>query len=639
MLSLTRTFLMILAMALMLAGCGGSGQNATVATDEAPPAAPAPEKIKINSLDELPVHTYPLQGTLSEMLASHKIMAELRQAVKADIESDMQTYLIEDVATLQGKHQSLATVAMADGDHKEALKHLNIVASLEDKEAARLMGGMVSRAYIAAKGQVPGNATAEHFASAFGQELKVYLFALPYEVVQDQVKSGKARSEYLSENLLLGVVQSQMQPAATAMGELSGDLALGLIGIRYAIDHRLALNPVVSAVYGEYLDANKVEKENIWPERDLVLTVDQALAPVVIGIWDSGVDAKVYGEGMFVNAAEKLDGTDSDGNGFVDDVHGIAYDLDGVANAHMLHPLGDQANKLDSVFEYMQGFVDMTSAVDSPEATAVRGKMAKIAPEEVGDFLTTLSFAGLYMHGTHVAGIAAAGNPYARILIARITFDYHTTPQAMTVETAERLAADYIATTKYFQDHGVRVVNMSWGWSFKEIEGGLEANGVGADAEERAEMAREMINILSEGLEQSMVNAPEILFVTAAGNSDNDVEFDVVIPSKFDLPNLMVVGALDQAGDPTSFTSGGRNVKVYANGFQVDSFVPGGGTMKMSGTSMSSPNVANTAAKLVALDPKLNPAQVIELIEKGADAHPDHGEIWRMNAKKSAELR
>ena len=115
---------------------------------------------------------------------------------------------------------------------------------------------------------------------------------------------------------------------------------------------------------------------------------------------------------------------------------------------------------------------------------------------------------------------------------------------------------------------------------------------------------------------------PEILFVTAAGNDDNDVEFDVVIPSNFDLPNLMVVGAVDQAGEPTGFTSGGRNVRVYANGFEVESYVPGGETMKMSGTSMASPNVCNLAAKLFTLEPALTPAQVRELIEKGADPEP-----------------
>ena len=116
----------------------------------------------------------------------------------------------------------------------------------------------------------------------------------------------------------------------------------------------------------------------------------------------------------------------------------------------------------------------------------------------------------------------------------------------------------------------------AWGDDWIRIvgsEGSLEANGVGENAEERSAMAREMIGVLKDGLHQAMTDSPGILFVTAAGNDDNDVEFDVVIPSSFNLPNLMVVGALDQAGDVTSFTSGGENVRVYANGFQVDSFV------------------------------------------------------------------
>jgi subtilisin family serine protease len=624
-----RTALLSLLAAVTVLVCGGY-QPAFADTP------PPPAKIRVNSLDDLPVHTYPLAGTATEMLDNTAAMAALRAAVKADINADLEKYLIEDTATLQGKHQSLATLALAEGDFPVALHHLDLVRDMEDKEAARLMGGLATRAFIAAKAVAPSG---PELVAAYEKALRADLFALPYDVVQDQVKGGKARSEYLSENLLRGIVQSQMEPAATAMGELNADLALGLIGIRYAIDERLALNPVTAAVFGEYLDANKVEKKNIWPARELVLPPDLKLAPVVVGIWDSGVDASSFPDRMFVNAAEKLDGADTDGNGYVDDVNGIGFDLDGRQTSDLLHPLGDQAGKLESVFQYMQGFVDMSSAVDSPEATAVRTKMTNIDASEVGGFMTTLGFGGLYMHGTHVAGIAAAGNPFARILVARITFDYHPTPQAMTVETARRLASDYLATTKYFREHGVRVVNMSWGWSFKEIEGSLEANGVGRNAEERAQMAREMINILSDGLRQAMVDAPGILFVSAAGNDDNDVEFDVVIPSNFDLPNLMVVGALDQAGDPTGFTSGGRNVKVYANGFQVESTIPGGGTMKMSGTSMASPNVANTAAKLIALDPALQPAQVIALIEQGCDAHPDHPEMGRMNAKKSAELR
>ncbi|MFO7609749.1 MAG: S8 family serine peptidase [Candidatus Krumholzibacteriia bacterium] len=237
-----------------------------------------------------------------------------------------------------------------------------------------------------------------------------------------------------------------------------------------------------------------------------------------------------------------------------------------------------------------------------------------------------------------MAGIAVRGNPYARILTARITFDYHQTPQAMTLETARRMADGYVKTARYFRDAGVRCVNMSWGWTFKEIEGGLEANGVGKDAEERAAMAREMITILGDGLKQAMTDSPDILFVTAAGNDDNDVEFDVVIPSSFDLPNLMVIGAVDQAGDPTGFTSGGRLVRIYANGFQVESTIPGGGTMKMSGTSMASPNVVNLAAKLFTLDPSLSAARARALIEQGAEPNPKHPEIMLIHPRRSVEM-
>jgi subtilisin family serine protease len=147
-----------------------------------------------------------------------------------------------------------------------------------------------------------------------------------------------------------------------------------------------------------------------------------------------------------------------------------------------------------------------------------------------------------------------------------------------------------------------------------------------------------VFQLQKEGLHEAIANAPQILFVCAAGNADNDVEFDEYIPSSFELPNLLTVGAVDQAGEPTSFTSTGRNVVVYANGFEVESFVPGGDRMKMSGTSMSSPNVMNLAAKLIALDPELNPAEVIDLIKRGADRKEGALSYLLLNPRRSVEL-
>jgi subtilisin family serine protease len=625
--------LMLLAGLFLLASCSAYDKGPADAPPPPPAKTPSVEKIKVDSLDDLPVHSYELKGTVMEMLEDPAAMNNLRAQVRKNVESDLATYEITDEATLQGMYSTLVTLNMIEGRDEETLKYVEKIRALEDKEAARLMTGLSAGAMIEAKkvsGAQPGE---EAFAPAYREALAKRVNELPWDVVQDRVKSTKGRAEFLSENLLMGVVQSQVEPAAQAMGALSSDLAGTVIGIRYAMDTVLPLNPVVAEVYGEYIEANDKEKVDIWGARDVVLEPGQNLEPVVIGIWDSGLDAEIFQDQLYLNPGESFNGEDDDNNGFVDDIYGIAFDLHGQKSTDMLHPLGDQEGKLDVMFESMQGFQDLTSAIDSPEAAATRAKLGQMPPDEMGDFLTTLSFGGLYSHGTHVAGIASAGNPYAKLLNARITFDYHNTPEPMTVEIAERLARHYKETTAYFQAHGVRVVNMSWGWTFKEIEGGLEANGIGADPEERAALAREMIGILSDGLEASLAAADDILFITAAGNNDNDVEFDVVIPSSFDLPNLMVVGAVDQAGDPTGFTSGGKNVKVYANGFQVESFVPGGGTMKMSGTSMASPNVCNLAGKLFTLNPELTPVEVLTLIEDNCDPHPKSPEILLMNPK------
>jgi subtilisin family serine protease len=596
------------------------------------------QKIKIESLDDLPRHAYQLDGSVSGLLKSDEQFAAFAKQVRSDVESDLATYEIDDAATLQGFYGTLLSLDMLEGRYDDALKRVAQIRALEDKEAARLMTGLSTKAMVAAARDTGAGVDDPKYRAVFRRHLAASVKDLPWDVVQDDIKQAKGMAEVFSENLLMGLVQAQIDPVVAQAGEISSDLAERVVRLRYGLVLRLPLKDELISVYQEKIDAHQVVKKDVWPARSVALDQSRNLQPVVVAIWDSGVDASVFTDRLFTNPDEQPDGTDTDGNGFVDDVHGIAYDVNGVASPELLHPFGDMAGRVDAAMEHMKGFMDVQAAIDSPEAAALKKHLSGLSPDEIEGFIEGLGFCGQWAHGTHVAGIAVDGNPFAKILVARVTFDYHTIPQAVTVEIAKRHAKSYHAAVDYFKQHGVRVANMSWGWTLKEIESSLEANNVGGNAEERAELASKVLSILSKGLHDAIESAPEILFVSSAGNEDSDVEFDQVIPSSFELPNLLIVGAVDQAGEPTSFTSTGRNVVVYANGFEVESYVPGGERMKMSGTSMSSPNVMNLAAKLIALDPELTPAEVIDLIKRGADRKEGALSYLLLNPKRSVEL-
>jgi len=603
-------------------------------------AGKSSKKIKITKLDELPQHTYPVSVKASEMVKSADKIARLAQKVRSDVEGDLATYEINDATTLKRLYGTLLQIDLIENKYDSALSRFEQIRGLEDKEASKLTTGLVTKAAIAARREAGRGAGAATYKRAFRRYLDALLAELPWDVVGDTIKENKGRQEIFSETFFMGLVQAQMDPVVEQTGELNADLASAVLSIHYRMKERLPLRDDTIAAYQKMIDDNKVaRKPDIWAARTVTLSQHQNLNPVLMAVWDSGTDVKVFEDFLWTNPQETLNGKDDDHNGYIDDVHGIAYDIHARRTTGLLCGLGSAADRLPDVMSHMKGFMDLLSAIDSPEASALKQHLAGLDPGSVEGFIEDLGLAGNYAHGTHVAGLMVDGNPFARLLIARLSYDHNIPPVARTADWGKRDGAKCRDTVAYFQKQGVRVVNMSWGEALADAESSLEQNGIGDSAEQRRAMAREVFGYQKEGLYEAIKGAPDILFVCAAGNADNDVEFEEHIASSFDLPNLLVVGAVDQAGDPTSFTSFGGTVQVYANGFEVDSYVPGGKRMKMSGTSMASPNVANLAGKILATSPKLTPPQVIALIKKGADMRTT-GEtaLLLMNPKRTLQL-
>jgi subtilisin family serine protease len=304
----------------------------------------------------------------------------------------------------------------------------------------------------------------------------------------------------------------------------------------------------------------------------------------------------------------------------------------------LLPPLGEASARWPQLKQLVKGAMDLRSALDTEESRNLKSVVGRLQASQAKTFQEDIGLTSLYTHGTHVAGIAVDGNPFARVHAATMLWSHKSEPLKPSEEQSLRVAAAYQAMVDGFRQQKLRVVNMSWRYGATAYEGALAWHNVGATPDERKQLARKLFAIERDALRAAIAGAPEILFVAGAGNEDNSADFAEYIPAGLQLPNLITVGAVDRAGEETSFSSFGKTVVVHANGYEVESLLPGGEKIKFSGTSMASPQVANLAAKLFALKPDLTVAQVKEAILAGADARGPGGRVKLLNPRKSAEL-
>jgi subtilisin family serine protease len=582
-------------------------------------ASMAQAKPRIEKAADLPRFTYKIDGKVEDVVRSAEKFAPFAAAVRRDTESVLANYDIPDKATRSGLIGLLATLDYLDGSYDSVLQRVAEIRALQDKPADKLIAALRLKAMaVAAKADGPGG---EAYRRDVAAEIQRELQPLPYALVENNIKEGKEGAELMGEALVLGRMRQVVQPIVDQNGSLSSEFAPGVVSARFVLLDVLPLKQTLIGTYSSYLAAHQVAKADIWAARDVTLTPAQAHGNVVIGIWDSGVDTSLY-PGQVVEQGGKP--------------AVIAFDKYSEPSSGQLMPLPASAQgRVAEMTSRIKGFSDLQSDIDSKEASAVKAYLSGLTADQYKPAIEELDLAGNFSHGTHVAGIAIAGNPAARLVVGRIEFGYTLKPDPCpSAELAERDARASQAYVDFFKAQHARVVNMSWGGSVGDFEADLEKCGIGKTSDERKALARKYFDIQKDSLTKAFASAPGILFVTSAGNSNDDASFTESVPSGIVLPNLLTVGAVDSAGEEASFTSYGPTVKVHADGYQVESYLPGGAKVALSGTSMASPEVTNLAGKLLAVNPKLTPTDLIRIITTTADRSAD-GRRNLVNPKKA----
>jgi subtilisin family serine protease len=199
-------------------------------------------------------------------------------------------------------------------------------------------------------------------------------------------------------------------------------------------------------------------------------------------------------------------------------------------------------------------------------------------------------------HGTHVAGtIACLSNN--GVGVAGVTWNCRIMPVRVLARIVSNAnpadvrgtgsAADIAAGIRWAVDHGARVLNLSLG--------GPTDTMVERDA-----------------IAYAIAHGAVVCAAMGNGGAGAGLSF----PGAY--PDVVAVGAIDQADHRAVFSQVGPHIDVVGPGVGVLSTVWDNGFTSMSGTSMATPHVAGVAALVLSCNPGLTGAQVADILRQTA---------------------
>lgn len=356
-----------------------------------------------------------------------------------------------------------------------------------------------------------------------------------------------------------------------------------------------------------------------------------------VAIIDSGVDIKHpdLAQNVWQNPAETINWKDDDGNGFVDDINGWNF----FANSNKIIDLqytSLYSAEIDEFFLMQDKFLLGTAT----EADIAWMKEKAQDPA----FVSAITKYGTFVHGTHVAGIAAKDNADAKVMTIRLVPVENPLLQLKKdIVRAQNGQPRMSEFTKLLIKGGLGLLASAQGQAF-ELVGGY-AGGGGADVANASlgmgvmqarliitplvklaggsetdtalidELAKYFLDKAVEAQKKLATSAPETLFVFASGNDGGDNDVFPVSPANANLDNTMSVGASIDFSTIAPFSNFGKTtVDVLAPGVAVVSPVPGNRHMSLSGTSQAAPYVAGIAAAVKDANPDLSPKDIKDII-------------------------
>lgn len=544
----------------------------------------------------------------SEVMMRDDLVAMLPR-LRTEGERLLRDYQIDDNTVTQQLRIGLANIAILQGRKSDALKLVADYRAGETKPQTKILGGIWTD--VAA---TMLNVPADRRCAVGAAHVTDLVAGADPMVIRDQFVGSYSGIQTASTAFLEATAVGTLDPIAKERGSLNVLQAMNLVRWRVNASSLPSCRDALSAAARRWIDAPANRAVDIWPARQPTPSALAGAKPVVVAVWDRGFDATLFPGQLARDPAEPLDGRDNDGDGVVDDWNGPTYEVDlRPTSASMQLPTQFLQRRLAIQMALDKGELDLRYGLNTPEA-AMFAEFARTAPtdEQADEYLAQMENSSR-SHGTACASEIADGAPYVRLYnVAALPWgrgeDKRDIPYDEATIGRWATAIDRIGVR--MRGAGVRVVSMSWGLTADEITQQLLDHGLEKNAARAKTRGLAMRQTIADALHRLMTSSPNILFVVAAGNSDqaDDVQGDAV--KGFSLPNLIIVGATGTNGRPTAFTVFGKTVAIYSQGEAVPLRWPGNIPVRESGTSMAAPLVARAAAQMLAVRPSLSAATV-----------------------------
>lgn len=372
----------------------------------------------------------------------------------------------------------------------------------------------------------------------------------------------------------------------------------------------------------------------------IALLVSPLAEATPIAVIDSGTDLNhpSLTNVRWTNLKDEDDAVDNDDNGYIDDVHGwnFAEQNDQLFDKRLLGKFSKDAYRF---FEIQTK--NMLGTATPEELLWMKEKL------QDQNFVTEVMTFGNFIHGSHVAGIAARNSPKAQIMPLKLIPTKRPKPfgsieqngmiakatSARGDENKKKLifmALDFLGKqqaqafapiSSYMKTQGARVANCSFGTGYAQAKALLEPllNRIFKRELPEAELHEYVSYFMAANLknaEESFVQgAPNTLFVMAAGNDGSNNDSFPASPANIKTNNTITVAATFGLEKIAWFSNyGEKMVDVAAPGVAILSAIPGGESIMLSGTSQAAPFVANIAGQLLDINPLLSTSELKEIL-------------------------